>query len=959
MRTPLDTFAVPADLLTQPALLVSANGVIQACNIAFASSIGMTPDALRGRDLASLVTSASPSLPEYLRACADGQASPAKLTFEYEGAVAIYNARGVAHSLPDDPASRPVLLLLNRVAPAVGDRPPPGSNADATQDQPSEASLRHERNILEVTLASIGDGVIVTDAAGRVTFLNPVAEQLTGWSSSEANNVPFAEVFRIVDEHTGAPVDHPVAKVIESGGVVGLANHTVLISRDGRRVPIDDSGAPIRHEGARVGIVVVFRDVTERRRAERERARLAAIVEGSDDAIASKTLDGIVTSWNPAAARLFGYNPEEIIGKSITLIIPSERIAEEDSILDQLRRGERVDHFETVRLAKDGTRIDVSLTISPIRNPSGAIIGASKIARDITARKRSQKRLQEEIQVRELLGDAARAVIHAQLDLQRVVQSVTDIAREITGAAFGAFFYNVQDERGESYRLYTISGASLEAFSKFPQPRNTAVFGPAFRGEANVRSGDITADPRYGHNPPYHGMPEGHLPVRSYLAVPVKAASGEVLGALFFGHPEPDVFTERAERRVAAVAAQAAVAVESARAHQALKREIDQRKQAEQALYQADRQKDEFLAMLAHELRNPLAPIRNATELLSHMLANDTDAQAALGMIKRQAAQLSRLVDDLLDVSRITAGRIQLEHRVIDLATVITQALETVESQVRQKRQMLSVTALSYEHLYVEGDFARLLQCVSNILANAIKYTEPGGKIRVLTHGDSDSAFIEISDTGAGLPPELIPRVFDLFVQSDRTLDRAQGGLGVGLAVVKRLVEMHQGEVTARSDGPGRGSTFEIRLPRIARPAPMSDVGEPFESEARRVLIVDDNTDAADSLGLLLRFKGHETHVVYNGKDALASVASFKPDVAVLDIGLPEMNGYELARQIRTMPQAKGLRLIALTGYGQLEDQQRAYAAGFDGHLVKPVTLAALEHAMAGMPHAGPSKPGE
>ncbi|MGH8215839.1 MAG: PAS domain S-box protein [Rhodanobacteraceae bacterium] len=953
----MDTFAVPADLLTQPTLLVSANGVIEACNIAFASSIGTTPEALRGRDLASLLTDTHPGLPEYLRACADGHASPAALAFEYEGATASYSARGVAHNLSEDPTSRPVLLLLSRVDPAVGEPTPPNSNADVTQDSPSEASLRHERNILEVTLASIGDGVIVTDAAGHVTFLNPVAEQLTGWSLSEARNATFAEVFRIVNEHTGAPVDHPVAKVIESGGVVGLANHTVLINREGRRIPIDDSGAPIRREGALVGIVVVFRDVTERRRSESERATLAAIVEGSDDAIASKTLNSIVTSWNPAATRLFGYEPEEIVGKSITLIIPPERQAEEDTILDQLRRGQRVEHFETVRLAKDGTRIDVSLTISPIRDPSGAIVGASKIARDITARKRSEKRLQEEIQVRELLGDAARAVIHAQLDLQRVVQSVTDIAREITGAAFGAFFYNVQDERGESYRLYTISGAPLEAFSKFPQPRNTAVFGPAFRGEANVRSGDITADPRYGHNSPYDGMPKGHLPVRSYLAVPVKAASGEVLGALFFGHPEPDVFTERAEQLVAAVAAQAAVAVESARAHQILIGEIDQRKEAEQALSHANRQKDEFLAMLAHELRNPLAPIRNATELLSRMLANDANAQVALSVLERQGMHLSRLVDDLLDVSRITAGRIQLKRNAIDLATVITQAMETVEPQIREKRHRVSITALSYEPLYVEGDFARLVQCVSNILANAIKYTEPGGDIRVRTHGDSDSAFIEISDTGAGIPPELLPQIFELFVQSDRTLDRAQGGLGVGLAVVKRLVEMHKGEVTARSEGLGRGSIFEIRLPRIPRPAPLSDDGEQFESTPRRILVVDDNADAADSLGLLLKFNGHETHVVYSGKEALASIESFQPDIAVLDIGLPEMNGYDLAREIRKMPQAKTLRLIALTGYGQVEDQQRAYAAGFDGHLVKPVTMAALEHAMAGIPHTG--EPGE
>jgi PAS domain S-box-containing protein len=936
----MDTFAVPAELLTQPALLVSVEGVVQACNTAFASGIGTTPEALRGRDLSTLVTDAERAR-DYLRASANGPAPPTRLAFTCEGITAVYSARGVAHSLSGDP--QPVLLLLNRVDPGLAAPP-----AAVAQGRPAEASVRSEGDVLDVTLSSIGDGVIVTDAAGCVTFLNPVAEQLTGWSFSEARNAPFAEVFRIVNEYTGAPVDHPVAKVIKTGGIVGLANHTVLISRDGRRIPIDDSGAPIRYQGTLVGIVVVFRDVTERRRAERERARLAAIVEGSDDAIASKTLDGIVSSWNPAAASLFGYRPDEIIGKSIRLIIPPELQAEEDAILAQLRRGERVDHFETVRLAKDGTRLDVSLTISPIRDPGGEIVGASKILRNITARKRSAKRLREEIQVRELLGDAAQAVIGAQLDLEKVVQVITDAAREITGAAFGAFFYNVRDELGESYRLYTISGVPREAFSGFPQPRNTGVFGPTFRGEASVRSADITADPRYGHNPPHHGMPEGHLPVRSYLAVPVKAASGEVLGGLFFGHPEPGVFTERAERLVAAVAAQAAVAVDSARAHQALQREIDQRKKAEQALSQVNRQKDEFLAMLAHELRNPLAPIRNATELLSHMLPSDANVQAALGMLKRQGEHLSRLVDDLLDVSRITTGRIHLKCKPTDLAAVITQAMETVEPQVREKRHSVSITALSYEPLYVEGDFARLVQCVGNILANAIKYTESGGEIRVRTHGDKDSAFIEISDTGGGIPPELLPHVFDLFVQNDRTLDRAQGGLGVGLAVVKRLIEMHKGEVTARSRGLGRGSTFEMRLPRIGRPVAIPAVAERPAVEPRRVLIVDDNSDAADSLALLLDFEGHETLAVYNAKDALASMESFKPDVAVLDIGLPEMNGYDLARQIRKMPQLKAMRLIALTGYGQKEDQERAHAAGFDGHLVKPVALSALEQAIGG-----------
>jgi signal transduction histidine kinase/CheY-like chemotaxis protein len=447
-------------------------------------------------------------------------------------------------------------------------------------------------------------------------------------------------------------------------------------------------------------------------------------------------------------------------------------------------------------------------------------------------------------------------------------------------------------------------------------------------------------------------MPEGHLSVRSYLAVPVKAASGEVLGALFFGHPEPGVFTERSEQLVAAVAAQAAVAVESAHTHEALKREIDQRKQAEQALRQVNRQKDEFLAMLAHELRNPLAPIQNATELLVRILANDATAQIALGMIKRQGEQLSRLVDDLLDVSRITTGRIQLKWNAVDLSAVITQAVETVGPHIREKRHTVSMTALGDEPLYVEGDFARLVQCVGNVLANATKYTESGGEIWIRTRGDQGSAFIEISDTGAGISPDLLPRVFDLFVQSDRTLDRAQGGLGVGLAVVKRLVEMHKGEVTARSDGLGRGSTFEIRLPRIARPAPIPAVGERSEMASRRVLIVDDNADAADSLALLLQFEGHVTKVVYSGEEALAIIEPFKPDIAFLDIGLPEMTGYDLARHIRKMPQLKPVRLIALTGYGQMEDQQRAQAAGFDGHLVKPVALSALKQAIGGMSQA-------
>jgi signal transduction histidine kinase/DNA-binding response OmpR family regulator len=364
------------------------------------------------------------------------------------------------------------------------------------------------------------------------------------------------------------------------------------------------------------------------------------------------------------------------------------------------------------------------------------------------------------------------------------------------------------------------------------------------------------------------------------------------------------------------------------------------------ALETADRQKDEFLAMLAHELRNPLAPIGTAGEMLSLLPQADTRAGAAIAVIRRQVSHLTRLVDDLLDVSRITRGRIELKRLPVDLGAVVAQAVEMVQPQLTEKGHRLTVTTSGDRHPYVIGDFARLVQSVGNLLTNAIKYTEPGGEIGVRAHADERCATVEVSDSGVGIDPELLPRVFELFVQSDRTLDRAQGGLGIGLAVVKRLIEKHGGEVTAQSSGAGGGSTFIVRLPRIERPAVLAQEACEPASTSLKIMIVDDNTDAADTLASLLQMQGHETHALYSGREALQRVLSLHPDVALLDIGLPEMNGYELARRLRAMPQLKGLRLIALTGYGQGEDRQRGQAAGFDEHLVKPVELDALGRAL-------------
>ncbi|HEY1724245.1 MAG TPA: ATP-binding protein [Steroidobacteraceae bacterium] len=375
-------------------------------------------------------------------------------------------------------------------------------------------------------------------------------------------------------------------------------------------------------------------------------------------------------------------------------------------------------------------------------------------------------------------------------------------------------------------------------------------------------------------------------------------------------------------------------------------RDISAHVQARAALESADRQKDEFLAMLAHELRNPLAPLRNASELLAATAREEPRVQFTADVIRRQVTQLTRLVDDLLDISRITEGRIELNRESLELGDIVAQALETVEPLLCDKRHKVSIVR-SDRQLYVDGDNARLVQCVSNILTNAAKYTDADGQIGVRTYAEGSRAIIEVSDNGVGIAPELQPRIFELFVQGDRSLDRSQGGLGIGLSVVKRLVEMHGGHVMARSEGIGRGSIFQMSLP-ASKPPGIAARGAPKVKDVpKRILIVDDNADAADSLAMLLQLDGHETLAVYGSAEAIKQAQEFRPDVMLLDIGLPEMNGYEVARRVRSHPEFQHIRLIAVTGYGQEADRARAQQSGFDGHLVKPVEPQALTQALA------------
>lgn len=372
--------------------------------------------------------------------------------------------------------------------------------------------------------------------------------------------------------------------------------------------------------------------------------------------------------------------------------------------------------------------------------------------------------------------------------------------------------------------------------------------------------------------------------------------------------------------------------------------DVTERVRSSESLLEEDRRKDEFLAMLAHELRNPLAPIRNAGELLLRLPRIDPEVRAIGDLIQRQTVQLTRLVDDLLDISRITQGRIELHQASVDLRQVIDSALESLQGLMQKKQHQLSYQR-PHTPVYVHGDMARLIQCVANITANAIKFTPPKGHLQVSLQTRDGHALLEVRDDGVGIPPSMLPRVFDLFVQVEQSLDRSHGGLGIGLSIVQRLVQMHGGQITAHSKGPGEGTRFQIRLPLEEAPVDNATPEERAEPGRMRILVVDDNVDAANSLEQLLALQGHRTAAAYNAVEALSMVETFAADIVLLDIGLPDIDGYEVARRMRTADSER--RLIAVTGYGQARDVQLALEAGFDAHLTKPVTLNELESLMS------------
>lgn len=682
---------------------------------------------------------------------------------------------------------------------------------------------------------------------------------------------------------------------------------------------------------------------------------LSAIVESADDAIISKSLDGVIASWNAGAERIFGYKADEVIGKPVTILIPPDHLNEEPAILASIRAGRRVEHYETVRKRKDGSLVDISLTVSPIRDGNNKIIGASKIARDISGRKRAEAAVREQAEIIETVNRLGQTLA-AELDLPKLTQAVIAAATDVSGARFGLFCYVSYDPQDATVR-YAVSGTPPDTVSLSNEQIARYLFSPGFKAAGTVIVDDFHSDSRFAENSPFAQFRPGQLDLKSYLAIPVLSRSGKVYGGLFCGHPAAGVFTDRAVRIVEGVAAQASIAMDNAHLYEAAnKARADAEREARRA-EESSRLKEEFLATISHELRTPLNAILGWTRILNAGKLPPEEASRALQTVERNARAQAQLIDDLLDVSRIITGKLRMDVRPTNPAAFAEAAIEAVRPAAVAKeiriRKVFDANASA-----VAGDAVRLQQVVWNLLSNAVKFTPPGGHVEVSLQRIDSHIQITVRDTGQGIAPEFLPHVFDRFRQADQASTRQHGGMGLGLAIVRHLVELHGGSVAANSDGPGQGATFVVRLPISGVYYVDKEEGRIHSATTKyslapaagdrldgiRILIVDDDADTREFLKAGLEFCGAEVLLTTSASEALPALTRNLPDIMISDIGMPLADGYELIRRVRALPPEQGGKIpaVALTAYARFEDRLKALKAGYQMHVPKPVELTEL-----------------
>ncbi|MEO6269918.1 MAG: PAS domain S-box protein [Lautropia sp.] len=926
---------------------------------------------------------------------------------------------------------------------------------------PRVQAVQQERS--QVTRAIVGDAVIATDREGQVTYLNAAAETMTGWTQRDAQSQPLASVSAILDERTRQPLESPVAGVLQKERGMDLGNHAILVAKDGNVRPISGSLAPIQDStGMLLGMVLVFRDVTEQRLAQNDlrhsAARTNAILEAALDCIITMDHQGTVVEFNPASERTFGYPRADVIGRELADLIvpPSLREAHRKGLAHYLATGEaRVlgKRIELDAMRSDGSQFPVELAITRIPTDGQPMFTA--YLRDISDRRWIE-------QLRNVRLTATQQLMQAA-DVEEAALGVLRSVCENLGWDIGFFWtVNQKDDvlecigtwRRQDFPAMTFAHAGCSRTFE----RGEGLPGRVWSSGRSAWILDVRHDPNFPRaafaaTEGLHSafacpilVRDKALGVIEFFTQRIRETDAELLETMATVARQVGQFIERRQaeaalhqgeeklRLLADTIPQLAWMAHSdghifwynrrwyeytgktaeemedwgwrsvhdpALLDQVLERwqgsiacgeafemvfplrgadqlfrpfltrvnplrdqmgrivywcgtntDISDIKRLEEALRDADRRKDEFLATLAHELRNPLAPISNSLQVLKMPRVDAATAQQTRDIMERQIHHLVRLVDDLLDVSRVMRGKIELRKEPVELATVVARAVETALPLIEAQAHRLDIS-LPDEAMVVDADPVRLVQVVGNLLANAAKYTGANGHIEVSARILDGDAVLRVRDNGIGIAPDMLAQVFDLFVQAENAATRSQGGLGIGLTLVKNLLEMHDGTVEVHSAGLGRGCEFKIRLPLLTQrreePAVFFDPKDAAPSSGQRLLVVDDNMDAAESLALLLRLQGHEVRVAYDGTSAIDVARLFRPALIFLDLGMPRMDGYEVLRRVRKTRGLEDTVVAALTGWGLEEDRRRTADAGFDHHLVKPPHANALEDLLSSL----------
>ncbi|HMF36804.1 MAG TPA: CHASE3 domain-containing protein [Isosphaeraceae bacterium] len=791
--------------------------------------------------------------------------------------------------------------------------------------QQAAAVLHEQREWFRTTLAGIGDAVIATDTEGRVRFLNSVAQKLTAWKEHEAEGQPLESVFKIVNEQTRKSVANPALRALKEGVVVGLANHTMLIARDGTERPIDDSAAPIRDaDGKTIGAVLVFRDITARKKAEEglaEQVRLmamsaevgAALTQGDTLGNALKRCAGALVEYlDGAFARIWTLDTEA-------------------GVLELQASAGLYTHVDGPHGGVPVGKLEIGLIAQERRaHLTNDVAGDPRVPDQEWAKREGLVAFAgypltvEDRLVGVMAMFARHALTPHTLDAMAAVADQIALGIERKRAEQEvARLLGLEQERSE--RLRQVAAASL-TINSATTPTSVV---DVIRAEAKRIIGTTHSDV---------SLQSEEQVLAGALRAALIGRGGRLLGHISLDGKTKGDFTQDDKAILTQLAHMAAVAYDNARLYEELR--------------ESDRRKDEFLATLAHELRNPLAPIRNSIHVMRLAGQDRATIDGSRAMIERQVQQMVRLVDDLLDLSRISRGQIELRTERVELATILTSAVETSRPLIEQSGHELTI-ALPQEPIPLVADPTRMAQVFSNLLNNAAKYTERGGHIWLSAQRDDGCVTVRVRDSGVGIPTEMLPRIFEMFTQVDRSLERVQGGLGIGLTLVKRLVEMHGGSIEAHSEGPKRGSEFVVRLPVALDLKATQSAAAGGEHAAlrsnRRILVVDDNRDSADSLATMLNILGNEVRTAHDGLEAVDLAATFNPEVVLMDIGLPMLNGFDAARRMRDQPGGNDMVIVALTGWGQEEDRRRSQEAGFDHHIVKPVDPFALEKLLDGL----------